>query len=357
MFTVTFIVWQIFLPYSHGITKGYNAWTDGLYGYSWDMMVHSWSVQHVRITYRDQATGQSGFLDPESWTSGRSRWSSRGDMIKQYAHCIADHLKNYHINNVSIYFDIWMSLNYRFQQRLVDPRIDIVQAEWHPFKSSPWLMSLMVDLSNWRTKLDDIEATLDDDTYTNVVFLADFPGMSLESYVQPDYGNTTFTVLAGRVIVELVDERKNVTLAPEQSIQITADAFHKVHTVSETPSCYMYVYVNTTEKDLMKSYQQFEDDYNRSSSLNKTLQKHSQDPNLPHYQQMLAAKQTENKQVQQTLWQLFQTFLTSKYHLFKRSLHLSTGAIYCLATNNSFRDFLSATYNMDARIENNVTSR
>lgn len=64
--------------------------------------------------------------------------------------------------------------------RLVDPRIDIVKAEWHPFKSSSWLMSLMVDLSDWRAKLDDIEASLDNDTYTNVVFLADFPGMKKE---------------------------------------------------------------------------------------------------------------------------------------------------------------------------------
>lgn len=29
---------QLFLPYSHFITKGYNNWTNGLYGYSWDMV-------------------------------------------------------------------------------------------------------------------------------------------------------------------------------------------------------------------------------------------------------------------------------------------------------------------------------
>ena len=45
VFTILFISLQCFLPYSHGITQGYNNWTNGLYGYSWDMMVHSWFIQ------------------------------------------------------------------------------------------------------------------------------------------------------------------------------------------------------------------------------------------------------------------------------------------------------------------------
>ncbi|KAG8141154.1 hypothetical protein E2320_006811, partial [Naja naja] len=43
---------------------GYNNWTNGLYGYSWDMMVHSRSHQHVKITYRDGRTGEIGYLNP-----------------------------------------------------------------------------------------------------------------------------------------------------------------------------------------------------------------------------------------------------------------------------------------------------
>lgn len=46
------------------LVKGYNNWTNGLYGYSWDMMVHSRSHQHVKITYRDGQTGELGYLNP-----------------------------------------------------------------------------------------------------------------------------------------------------------------------------------------------------------------------------------------------------------------------------------------------------
>ena len=44
--------------------QGYNAWTQGLYGYSWDMMVHSWSTQHVRIKVVDQVSGEVTYIRP-----------------------------------------------------------------------------------------------------------------------------------------------------------------------------------------------------------------------------------------------------------------------------------------------------
>lgn len=49
---------------SLGSLQGYNNWTNGLYGYSWDMMVHSRSHQHVKITYKDGVTGEIGYLNP-----------------------------------------------------------------------------------------------------------------------------------------------------------------------------------------------------------------------------------------------------------------------------------------------------
>lgn len=64
LFTLLYLLEQLFLPYSHFLTQGYNNWTNGLYGYSWDMMVHSRSHQHVKITYRDGRTGELGYLNP-----------------------------------------------------------------------------------------------------------------------------------------------------------------------------------------------------------------------------------------------------------------------------------------------------
>ncbi|KAM9455679.1 vitamin K-dependent gamma-carboxylase [Clarias gariepinus] len=251
IFTIMYIAEQFFLPYSHFITKGYNNWTNGLYGYSWDMMVHSRSHQHVKITYKDGVTGEIGYLNPGVFTQTR-RWKDHGDMLKQYATCLSRTLPRYNISEPQIYFDIWVSINDRFQQRIFDPRVDFVKADWSPFRANPWLMPLLVDLSPWRNKFEEIEGTLDNQT--EVVFIADFPGLHLENYVSEDLGNTSVQVLQGNVKVEIVDEKKNYTLTSGEKIQLPAGAYHKVYTVTDTPSCYMYIYVNTTEEALQKNF-------------------------------------------------------------------------------------------------------
>ncbi|XP_046901014.1 vitamin K-dependent gamma-carboxylase [Hypomesus transpacificus] len=251
LFTIIYLTEQFFLPYSHFITLGYNNWTNGLYGYSWDMMVHSRTHQHVKITYKDGKTGEVGYLNPGVFTQSR-RWKDHGDMLKQYATCLNHHLPHYNISDPEIYFDIWVSINDRFQQRIFDPRVDIVKSDWSPFHPNPWLMPLLVDLSPWRTKFQEIEGTLDNQT--EIVFIADFPGLHLENYVSEDLGNTSVQVLQGQLSVEVVSENKNYTLKTGEQMKLPPGAYHKVYTVSTEPSCYMYIYVNTTEAALQKNF-------------------------------------------------------------------------------------------------------
>lgn len=248
-FTLLYLLEQLFLPYSHFLTQGYNNWTNGLYGYSWDMMVHSRSHQHVKITYRDGRTGELGYLNPGVFTQSR-RWKDHADMLKQYATCLSHLLPKYNVTEPQIYFDIWVSINDRFQQRIFDPRVDIVQAAWSPFRPTPWLQPLLMDLSPWRTKLQEIKNSLDN--YTEVVFIADFPGLHLENFVSEDLGNTSIQLLQGEVTVELLAEQKNQTLKEGDKMQLPSGEYHKVYTTSPTPSCYMYIYVNTTEVALEK---------------------------------------------------------------------------------------------------------
>ena len=41
-------------------------------------------------------------------------------------------------------------------------------------------------------------------------------------------------------------------------LQIPAGQFHTVYTVSDEPACYMYVYINTTEKNLYNEVTDYE---------------------------------------------------------------------------------------------------
>jgi len=52
------------------------------------------------------------------WAYNRDRWTSNAHSVKQYATCIRDRLVDeYNLTSVQLYFDVWCSLNGRFQQR------------------------------------------------------------------------------------------------------------------------------------------------------------------------------------------------------------------------------------------------
>ncbi|NXB11317.1 VKGC carboxylase, partial [Cnemophilus loriae] len=247
-FTILYVLEQLFLPYSHFITQGYNNWTNGLYGYSWDMMVHSRFHQHVKITYRDGLTGEVGYLKPgvsgPLWSPWTPHPGSYGPPCYGHGH-----------------FQQWFRGTHRIwgycrvltpcPPRLVDPRVDLVRAPWSPWTPTPWLLPLLVDLSPWRQRLQELEAQLDG--HTDTVFIADFPGLHLENFVSEDLGNTSLRVLRGKVLVELVEQQQNHSLQEGEGMQLPAGQYHKVHTVSLEPSCYMYLYVNTTALELERN--------------------------------------------------------------------------------------------------------
>ncbi len=83
-------------------------------------------------------------MNPKSWTT-RRRWSSHSDMIIQYlqeffvlnnhiilsyiyilnqryANCIEKKLYTANYTDIELYFDVWRSMNHRFNQRQLDPR-------------------------------------------------------------------------------------------------------------------------------------------------------------------------------------------------------------------------------------------
>lgn len=159
---------QLFLPYSHFITQGYNTWTNGLYDYSWDMMVHSWDTILIVVKVVEKDTGREHFLDPDAWVFS-DRWSRHADMAKQYAHCVERNLlaerggpgavgAALRSDRLAVHVDAWCSLNGRFQQRIFDPRVDLLSAPWSPFEPVPWVMPLLSELSPMRRQIRELEA-------------------------------------------------------------------------------------------------------------------------------------------------------------------------------------------------------
>ena len=80
------------------------------------MMVQTWSMQHIRVKFVSESSGETGFLNPEAMTVGMGRrWSSHPDMIKQYGRCVQTKLTELGMDNFSLHIDVWRSMNGRFQ--------------------------------------------------------------------------------------------------------------------------------------------------------------------------------------------------------------------------------------------------
>ncbi|XP_053388971.1 vitamin K-dependent gamma-carboxylase-like isoform X2 [Mercenaria mercenaria] len=346
---LSYVSTQCVLPYSHGITKGYNHWTQGLYGYSWDMMVHTWNLQHLKITYVDKETREEGYLNPKAWVLG-GRWSSHPDMIKQYARCVEKRLASYNITDIELHVDVWRALNDRFQQRSVDPRVNLLEAPWNPFTQTPWILPLLVDLSDWRGKLSEIEKDIfERDSDTDVVFVADFPGLYLENYVQEELGNTSITVLKGEVLVELVDQQKNISLKEGNKMQLPTHEFHNIHTVSDTPSCYMYIFVNTTDVEFKQTVTKYEQIMNGTfkgpdEEAVRIKREVEVGPNHHLFAQYISDKERTEEEQRMSYVQKWSNFISYKYSMLTRSVKFTIGAVKSLMTGVPFEDFLNATF-------------
>lgn len=247
---------QLFLPYSHFITKGYNNWTQGLYGYSWDMMVHSYNTILTNVKIVDNSNNETHFLNPYAFT-GFDRWTKSADMAYQYAHCIRNNIETEHkrdpvksplsSTNISIYFDIWCSMNGRFQQRVYDPRVDLLTAKWSPFETTDWSLPLLNELNHMRPILRSIaDDVLAWNNYSDVMFVADFPGLTLDNFISPDLTNISLIILEGNVRYKSDNEDDLYFLTAGESISITAGVTHHVTTIGVKPSCYLYTYINMT---------------------------------------------------------------------------------------------------------------
>lgn len=250
---------QLFLPFSHFVTKGYNNWVNGIYGYSFDMMMQEWHPSLISIKIVDNGDGRQHFIEPLAFTD-TFRWTQYPDMAHQYAQCINENLKaDFHGNpksvlssaNISIYFDIWCSLNGRFQQRIYNPKIDLVTSDWHPFHKPTFTLPLLREYSHLRERIADISRDVYSwNNYTDLMFFADFPGLSMDNYITPAMDNVTLTVLLGAVKFEQENYTKPSSLSEGQNVAVKSGSFHKVTTISEVPSCYFYTYINTTQQHL-----------------------------------------------------------------------------------------------------------
>ena len=86
--------------------------------------------------------------------------------------------------------------------------------------------------------------------FTDVLFVADYPEMTLENYIEKDLANVSLTVLEGEVTYSKEGYKETQTIKKNKFVMIETGRFHKVKTTSPHPACYMYTFINRTKQHL-----------------------------------------------------------------------------------------------------------
>lgn len=101
----------------------------------------------------------------------------------------------------------------------------------------------------FRHKIDEIQQHVYTwSNYTDVLFVADFPGMYLENYISTDFTNVSLTVLEGEITYSKEETMDVITVPKKKSIPVETGKFHRIKTTSSYPACYMYTYTNQTKQ-------------------------------------------------------------------------------------------------------------
>jgi hypothetical protein len=127
-------------PFRHNLIPGQVVWTEEGHRFSWRMMLRSKRGGGV-FFLENPETGKKKTIHPEDYLTYRQNRKIYGhpDMILEFAHYLRDHHKPEGWEEVEIYANISVSLNYRYHHKFIDSKIDLAKEQWSPFRTSPWI--------------------------------------------------------------------------------------------------------------------------------------------------------------------------------------------------------------------------
>ncbi|XP_069128418.1 vitamin K-dependent gamma-carboxylase-like [Argopecten irradians] len=209
VFVILYIAEQIFLPFSLGILfKGLKTWGGELYGFTWNMMIEK-HIADVSIFVKDLETGERVDMSQSMLKFGvGNRWAYTPVMLTQFTQCIPKRLQAQGHSNFAINYDVWLALNHRFRQRVVDPNKDIMTARWNLFEDTDWWMPVTEGFWEMRKVKNRMQKEKDETTTKS--YIADFPGNHTSFSINDINAINSMELLKGTVILETIGQA-NVT--------------------------------------------------------------------------------------------------------------------------------------------------
>ncbi|HHH31551.1 MAG TPA: HTTM domain-containing protein [Polyangiaceae bacterium] len=134
------IVVHALLPLRHYLYEGDVAWNEAGHMFSWRMKLRN---KRGRFSLRvvDKATGNQWTVYPDRQLTDRQyrKAATRPDLMLYYVHYLRDAYARDMNMDVAIYADAFVSLNYRPEQRFVDPEVDLAAEEPKIIGDNTWV--------------------------------------------------------------------------------------------------------------------------------------------------------------------------------------------------------------------------
>ena len=132
---------QILVPLRHYFIPGNVSWTEEGHRFSWHMKLRSKSGI-IMFAAHNTATGEHFEIDPRETLTSRQyrKMSTRPILILQFAHYLADQLKESGHEGFEVRAISSARLNHRFFQTFIDPEVDLSRETYYDWKSNHWIL-------------------------------------------------------------------------------------------------------------------------------------------------------------------------------------------------------------------------
>jgi len=139
LFFIYFLI-HLALPIRHHFLEDDVLWTEEGHRLSWRMMLRAKSGS-VRYSVIDEATNKAIPIKISDYLTTKQQRgaSTKPDIIWQFAqHLKQDFAKKG--KSVKVFVKAYVSVNGKPAKQLIDPKVDIANEEWYPFKHHDWIL-------------------------------------------------------------------------------------------------------------------------------------------------------------------------------------------------------------------------
>ena len=141
-FLAVYVAIQVLVPLRHFLYPGTVHWTEEGHRFSWHMKLRD-KKSDVSFFATDPTTGKTWEVNQREYLSStqRRKVGNAPDMCLQFAHFLADTLREQGYEDIEIRVRSRVSLNFREKQDMIDPTVDLSKEPRTLFRAD-WILPL-----------------------------------------------------------------------------------------------------------------------------------------------------------------------------------------------------------------------